>query len=128
MHTLYAIVIVYVLLELFEIQWQKADTMMKMMLRLYRRYQKSVIGFLVLHPTYYFAIWLTLATHYSAAAVTVLLIKSIDIVVKIIMIRMIFEKRELSQELTLMLLTPLHPMLPYFTLLIYTPMVILALL
>ncbi|MDX1295967.1 MAG: hypothetical protein R3302_06860 [Sulfurimonadaceae bacterium] len=128
MDTLFALIILYVVLELFEIQWQKAESLMGMMVKLYNHYAKSIVWFLILHPTYYFAIWLALATEYSIAALLMLFIKTVDIATKILLIQQIFEKRELSQEMTLMLLAPLHPLLPYISLVVYTPMVILALL
>ncbi len=127
METLISLVIFYALLELFEIQWQKAESLMGMMLKLYNRYAKSMLWFLILHPTYYFAIWLALATDYSIAALALLFIKTLDLATKILLIQQIFEKKELSQEMTLMLLSPLHPLLPYISLLIYTPLVLLSL-
>ena len=128
METLYAIIGLYIVLEFFEIQWQKAESLMGMMLRLYQRYARSIVWFLILHPTYYFAIWLVLATDYTLASMTLLFIKTVDIATKILLIQQIFERKELSQEMTLMLLTPLHPLLPYISLFIYTPMVVIALL
>ena len=125
---LYAVIGLYIVLELFEIQWQKAESLMGMMVKLYNRYSKSILWFLVLHPTYYFAIWLVLATDYSLASMTLLFIKTVDIATKILLIQQIFERKELSQEMTLMLLAPLHPLLPYISLFIYTPMVVISLL
>jgi len=123
----YTVLFLYVVLELFEIQWQKADSLMGMMLRLHRQYRRSILWFLLLHPTYYFAIWLAMASDYAPAALVMLFVKTVDIATKILMIQQIFEKRELSQEMTVMLLAPLHPLLPYISLFVYTPMVILAL-
>jgi hypothetical protein len=126
--TLYTVVIIYMALELFEISWQKAGNLMQMMLKLYEKYQRSILWFLLLHPTYYFGIWLALSTDYSIAALIMLFIKTVDIATKILLIQQIFEKRELTQEMTMMLLTPLHPLLPYISLFVYTPMVVIALL
>ena len=81
--TLYTVVLIYIALELFEIGWQKAETLMKMMLKLYEKYQRSMLWFLLLHPTYYFAIWLAMATDYSIAALLMLFIKTVDIATKI---------------------------------------------
>jgi hypothetical protein len=124
--TFFTVLFIYILLELFEIQWQKAESLMGIMVKLYNRYARSILWFLILHPTYYFAIWLVLATDYSLSSMIMLFIKTVDIATKILMIQQIFEKKELSQEMTLMLLTPLHPLLPYISLIVYTPMVILA--
>lgn len=127
MQTLYTLIIVYILLELFELQWQKADTMMGMLLRMNNYYRKSILWFFVLHPTFYFTIWLVMATNYTAPAVTMIVIKTLDLIVKILLIQQIFEKRELSQEMSMMLLTPLHPLMPYIGLLVYTPLLFMSL-
>lgn len=121
------LVLLYMLLELSEIQWQRADSMMGMLLRMYRYYRKSILLFFLMHPTYYFAIWLAMTTDYSIAALGLLFIKTLDIATKILLIQQVFEKRRLSQELSLMLLTPLHPLLPYLGLFIYTPLALFAL-
>ena len=128
METFYAVIIAYLVLELFEIDWQKADSLMGMMIKLYGRYEKSILWFLLLHPTFYFAIWLALWTGYSTPALLLVFIKTVDIATKILLIQQIFEKRELSQEMTMLLLTPLHPLLPYVSLLVYPPLVLLSLL
>jgi len=127
MNSLYIIFILYILLELFEVQWQKADSMMGMLLRMNNYYQKSILWFFILHPTYYFIIWLVMATNYTAAAITMVVIKTLDLVVKILLIQQVFEKRELSPEMSMMLLAPLHPLMPYIGLLVYTPLLFLSL-
>ena len=127
MESLYSLLIVYIVLELFETQWQKADSLMGMLLRMHVHYQKSIVWFLILHPTFYFTIWLVMATDLNAAAALMLFIKAVDIATKILLIQQVFEKREFSQEMSMMLLTPLHPLLPYIGLLIYPPLVFFAL-
>jgi hypothetical protein len=120
------ILMIFILLELFEVQWQKADTLMGMLVRMYRRYRKNVLWFLVLHPTFYFSIWLAMTTELSIASIALLLLKTIDIATKIILIQAVFEKREVSKEMAAMLMTHLHPLLPYIGLLVYAPLVYLA--
>ena len=65
-------------------------------------------------------------TDYSIASLIILLIKIGDIATKILLIQQVFVKRELSQELSLVLLAPINWFLPYIGLLIYPPLVILA--
>jgi hypothetical protein len=127
LETLFTVIIVYILLELFEVQWQKAENMMTMMLRMHSYYRKNILLFFILHPTFYFAIWLVMATNYNTAAASMLLIKTVDLVTKILLIRQIFEKREISPEMSMMLHTPLHPLMPYIGLIVYTPLVFMAL-
>ncbi|RLA69779.1 MAG: hypothetical protein DRG24_07940 [Epsilonproteobacteria bacterium] len=99
---------------------------MGMLLRMYQRYQSSMLIFLIMHPTFYFAIWLIMVTDASFGAIALLFIKTIDVATKIILIQQIFEKKELSQEMSMMLLAPLHPLLPYLGVFVYPPMVYMA--
>jgi len=126
MESLYTWLVVYILLELYEVQWQKADTLMGMLLRMYQYYQKNLLLFLVMHPTFYFAIWLMMITDASYGAIALLFIKVIDIATKILLIQQVFEKKEISEELSIMMHVPLHPLMPYIGVLIYPPMVYMA--
>jgi len=127
MESLYTLLLVSILLELFEVQWQKADTLMGMLLRMYQRYQKNMLLFLVMHPTFYFAIWLMMVTDASYGAIALLFVKTIDIATKIMLIQQVFEKKELSQEFSIMLLAPLKPIMPYLGVFVYPPIVYMAL-
>ena len=127
MNDIYTLTLIYILLELFETQWQKADTMMGMLLRMYERYRSNILLFLILHPTFYFTIYLAMATNYRAEILFVLFIKTFDIATKIILIIQIFEKKEVSMELSQMLITPLHKLMPYIGLIVYVPLVYMGL-
>jgi len=128
MEILVALVLFYLFLELFEAQWQKAPTLLGMLLRIYRRYDKNIFYFLLLHPTYYFAIWLILQTQLSIPSVLLLFIKTVDIATKIVLIQQVFEKKEVSAALHGMLMTPLEKWMPYVGVAVYTPLVVWALL
>jgi len=117
---------IYLLLEYYEIHWQKADSMMKMLLRMYVPYQKSPLLFFVMHPTYYYIIFLLLAMDEQGILLAMLFIKTFDIAAKVLLIQQVFEKRKLSHEMSLMLLTPLHPLMPYIGLLLYPPFIYMA--
>jgi hypothetical protein len=128
MESIIALTILYLLLEGFEIGWQKAPTMLGMLVRLHRRYEKSIFYFLALHPTYYFAIWLILQTQLSAAAIILLFVKTVDIATKIVLMQQVFEKKEVSMPLHEMLMMPLEKWMPYIGLAVYPPLVLWALL
>lgn len=127
METPYIIIVLYIFLELFEVQWQKAANMMGMMMRMYRVYHQNILHFFVLHPTFYFAIWLVMSTEYQPAAVIMLLIKTLDLVIKVLFIQQLFERHELPPEMEMMMQAPLHPLLPYIGLALYTPLVFMTL-
>jgi len=117
---------VYLLLEFYEIQWQRADSMMGMLLRMYPYYKKSPFLFFAMHPTYYFVIFLIMAMNEYSVLLLMLFIKTVDIAAKVLLIQQVFEKRQLSHEMSLMLLTPLHPLMPYIGMLIYPPFIYMA--
>ncbi len=120
-------VLLYILLEFFEVSWQKAPSIMGMLIRMYKYYKKSIFLFLVLHPTFYFAIWFAMLSDYSIASMLLLLIKTADIATKILLIQQVFIKKELSQELSLILLAPINSFLPYIGLLFYPVLIVISL-
>ena len=126
MENLYLLLIVYIALELFEIQWQKAETLMAVLGNLYRYYHKNIFLFFLMHPTFYASIAIVMLTDLSTSAVALLFIKTIDIATKIMLIQQVFEKRELNTEISAMLLTPLHPYMLYLSVVVYTPLVYFA--
>jgi hypothetical protein len=64
---------------------------------------------------------------YNVYAMIMLFIKTVDVATKILLIEQVFTKRELSQDLSLILLAPINSFLPYLGLLIYPPLILLAL-
>lgn len=119
-------ILLFILLEIFEVSWQKAPSIMGMLIRMYQHYQKSVFLFLIMHPTFYFAIGFVLLTNYSTSSLILLFIKTFDIATKILLIEQVFIKKELSQELSLILLAPVNSFLPYLGLLLYPVLIALA--
>lgn len=120
-------VLLFVFLELYEITWQKAPSIMGMVIRMYRYYSKSIFLFLLMQPTFYFSIGFVMLSDYNVYAMIMLFIKTVDVATKILLIEQVFTKRELSQDLSLILLAPINSFLPYLGLLIYPPLILLAL-
>lgn len=120
--------ILYILLEIFEVKWQKAHSLMGMLVRMYEQYSKSVFLFLLLHPTFYFSIGFVMLTEYNIYAMILLFIKTVDLATKILLIEQVFIKKELTEEVALILLSPISTFFPYVGLILYPPLVALALL
>jgi len=120
-------ILLYVLLELYEVQWQKAETILGMLARMYQYYAKNIFLFFVMHPTFYFGIWFMFYTNYNPYALMLLTFKVLDIISKIVLIKKVFIDKELSQEYTASLLTPIGPLLPYVGVIIYPLFIYLAL-
>ena len=119
---------IYIALELYEVQWQKAETIMGMLARMYHYYHKNIFLFFIMHPTFYFAIWFVLETHYNGYAVTLLLFKAADIVTKMILIKKVFLDKDIDEQMQLSLFTPIGPYLPYMGIVLYPFFIVMALL
>jgi hypothetical protein len=119
-------VLLFMILELYEITWQKAPTVMGMISKINKYYSKSIFLFLIMHPTFYFSIGFAMLTDYNIFAIILLFLKTADIATKILLIEQIFKKKKLSHELSLALLTPINNFLPYIGLFIYPLFIILA--
>lgn len=120
-------VLLFVFLELYEITWQKAPSIMGMVIRMYRYYSKSIFLFLLMQPTFYFSIGFVMLSDYNVYAMILLFLKTVDVATKILLIEQVFIKRKLSHDLSLILLAPINSFLPYLGLLIYPPLILLAL-
>ena len=119
-------VLIFMLLELYEVIWQKAPTIMGMISRMNKYYSKSIFLFLIMHPTFYFSIGFAMLSDYNIFAMILLFLKTADIATKILLIEQVFTKKRLSHELSLALLTPINSFLPYIGLFIYPIFIILA--
>lgn len=119
-------IIIFIFLEIYETQWQKANTMVGMLARMYEYYKKNIFLFFVMHPTFYFSIFLMLVSNYNMYAVLFFSIKLLDIGMKLVLIKQVFIDKEVSHELSLALLTPLNKYLPFMGLAIYPPFIFLA--
>lgn len=120
-------IILFVLLELFEVSWQKAPTLMGMLLRMYRYYSKNIFLFFIMNPTFSFSIGFAMLSDYNIYALILLFLKTVDVASKIVLIEQVFTKRSLSYDMSLILLTPINSFLPYVGLFFYPTLVYLAL-
>ncbi len=120
-------VLLFILLEFFEVFWQKAPTIMGMIIKMHKYYSKSIFLFLVMHPTFYFSIGFAMLTDLNIYAIILVFLKTLDVATKIVLIEQIYTKRKLSHELSLILLAPINGFLPYLGIFIYPLLILLAL-
>ncbi len=120
-------VLLFILLEFFEVFWQKAPTIMGMIIKMHRYYSKSIFLFLIMHPTFYFSIGFAMLTDLNIYAIILVFLKTLDVATKILLIEQIYTKRKLSHELSLILLAPINGFLPYLGIFIYPLLILLAL-
>ena len=119
--------VLYIVLELYEVQWQKAQTIMGMLARMFEWYQKSAFLFLLMHPTLYFAFYFVIITNYNSYALALLGFKAADILTKMLLIKKVFLEHDLDEEMQRALFTPVGSILPYVGILLYPFFIIMAL-
>ena len=110
MDTLMPLILILIILELFEAWWQRSDTMVGVLALGYHYYQKSIFLFFLMHPSFYYALFVILITQVlNGWMVTILLLKSVDLFFKITMMQNIFVKGEVDEILGSFLEEPLSP-------------------
>jgi len=111
--------ILFIAAELFELLWQRSPTLLAMIEKIYAYYKKSPYLLYTMHPSYIFSIYLFYLTAYNLWILAIVLIKSIDILFKVLLIHKYFVSNALSEELKIMLEQPLHPFVLTMGLILY---------
>lgn len=128
MDILTQIILLMVMLEIIEANFQRASTLEGMIERLYGYYQQSVFVFFLVHPTFYFvlfiALYLNLFNWYTLA---ILGLKSLDIFFKIEMIQQRYLRQQMDEELKIMMKMKLAPWMSLLGVLMYVPLMAMAL-
>jgi hypothetical protein len=119
-------ILLFVLLEAYEISWQKAPTIMGMLLRMYKYYSVNIFLFLLMQPTFIFSIGFAMISEYNIYAMVLLFIKTVDVATKILLLEKVFSKKEISHEMSLMLLAPINSFVPYLGLFFYPILIFLS--
>lgn len=101
--------ILFIAAELFEMLWQKSPTIGQMLEKIYGYYQRSPYLLYLMHPSYILSLYLLFVSGFSLWIVTIVAIKSLDIVFKVLLIHKHFVRHELSEEMKLLLSQRLHP-------------------
>ncbi len=96
--------LILVVLELFEAAMQRADTLYGVIQRLYFWYKKSIFLFFLMHPSFYYMLFVILATDsLNFYTVMIIAMKVFDIFYKLELIKAIFIKQQIPAELAAML-------------------------
>jgi len=120
-------VLLYVLLESYEIWWQRAGTLLGILARMFEYYRKNIWLFLLMQPTFYFSIVFMMLCDYNIYSVIFLSIKAGDVLTKITLLKKVFIDKEVSKELSEVLLVPINQVFIYIGLIIYPILIVLAL-
>ena len=104
MENIFTFVAILVMLELFEVYVQRADTLFAVMKNLYMWYEKSIFAFFLMHPSFYFTLYVAIVTDVMNIYMIVLLcLKVFDLFYKIELIKIIFIKQNIPADLSAML-------------------------
>ena len=110
MDTLIVLILILIILELFEAWWQRAETMIDVLALGYHYYQKSIFLFFLMHPSFYYILFVILFTQVlNGWMVTILLFKSVDLFFKLTMMKNIFVQDEVDEMMGAVLYEPLSP-------------------
>lgn len=97
-------VLLLLIAELFEAFMQRSQTLLGVLEKLYRYYQKSIFLFFLIQPGFYVILLIVLMTGIlNITMVLLLAIKVFDIFYKIELIKSVFLERNVPQELARML-------------------------
>jgi len=87
-----------VILEIFEAMIQRADTLYGIIERLYGWYRKSIFLFFTVHPTFYFTLFVAVATDVlNFYMIMIIAMKVFDLFYKIELIKTVFVKKEIPK-------------------------------
>ncbi len=114
--------------ELFEIAWQYSDTLYQILEKAYRYYSKSIFAFLLMHPSFYFILFVVLATgRLNVSMIIILTLKIFDMFTKIELVRKLFIEQKLSVEMESLLHKRIYKIFFLSGILIYVPLLYIAL-
>lgn len=129
MENIVIFVVILVILELFEAAMQRADTLYGVMERLYVWYRKSIFAFFLIHPSFYFVLFVVVATGVlNVYMILILTLKIFDLFYKIELIKSIFIRQKVPADLAAMLAWKIPPWFFLMGVGLYPPLLFYALL
>ena len=112
MNEIIYLVLILVALELFEAYWQHSETIGGVLANGYYYYSKSVFLLFLMHPSLYFVLFVLFLTNsINGWIITILFVKSVDMLMKIALMRSLFVYGDLDQELKDVIDEPITPWL-----------------
>jgi len=121
------LITIMIVLELMEASLQKSNTLEEMIEKLYVYYNKSIFLFFMLHPTFYFTLFVSLYLNIvNFYIIVILLIKTFDIFFKIELIKQRYIKQDMDKELKEMLSLKMSPWMGFLGVFIYVPLLFMA--
>jgi hypothetical protein len=127
MEILTQLIIIMIVLELIEANLQKAETLGEMIEKLYIYYSKSVFFFFMIHPSFYFVLFVSLYLDIlDFYIITILIIKTFDIFFKIELIKQRYINKTMDRELAEMLNLKMASWMGFLGVFMYVPLLFMA--
>jgi hypothetical protein len=127
MEILTQLIIIMIVLELMEASLQRAKTLGAMIEKLYVYYDKSIFLFFMVHPTFYFTLFVSLYLNLvNFYIIVILLIKTFDMFFKIELIKQRYFQKEMDKELEGMLSLKMAPWMGVLGVFMYVPLLFMA--
>jgi len=121
-------VLVYILLEAYEIWWQKAQTLLGILAKMYYHYKRNVWIFFLMQPAFYFTIIFMMLCDYNLYSVILFSLKCFDVLTKIILMKQVFIDKRVEREISELIVAPIPQFLLYTGLVLYPSLIIMSLL
>ena len=122
------IIMLLILLELLELYFQKADTLSEMIEKLYGYYRKSVFLLFLVHPTFYYVLGVLLYFDaFNFYGITMIVLKTFDMLFKIEMIKQRYVLKEMDADLEKMMGMRMTPSMQFLGLFVHVPLFGMAL-
>lgn len=120
-------VLLYFFLEAYEIWWQKAQTLLGILAKMYHYYRGNVWIFFLMQPTFYFSMIFMMMCDYNLYSVILFSLKGSDVLTKIILMKKVFIDKKVEREISELIVAPIPQFLLYTGLLLYPILIIMAL-
>jgi len=121
------LITIMIVLELMEASLQKSNTLGEMIEKLYVYYNKSIFLFFMIHPTFYFTLFVSLYLNIvNFYIIAILLIKTFDIFFKIELIKQRYIQKDMDKELEGMLNLQMAPWMILLGVFMYVPLLFMA--
>ncbi len=128
MENVIILVSILVMLELSEAAMQRSDTLYGVMEKLYVWYNKSIFAFFLIHPSFYFILFIVIVTDIlNIYMILILVFKIFDLFYKIELIKTIFIKENIPADLLAMLEWKIPPWFFLLGVGLYPPLLFYAL-
>ncbi len=128
MEDVWVYILFLIFFELIEIAWQYSDTLYQILEKAYRYYSKSIFVFLLMHPSFYFILFVVLATgRLNVSMIIIFTLKIFDMFTKIELVRKLFIEQKISVEMESLLHKRIYKIFFLSGILIYVPLLYIAL-